>query len=216
MADISFATQTMKTAGTSPTGELRTLQGGRTQATHRPPILFGTRAGSSAERAEVSFTQPSGRPSSVLCGDWPSAPPSSVRRPHRLTACAGSLPAVEMKQGLGGKTPGSRDDLEAAQAAIDFLKRDTNLDGRLTGAAAAECVAFNCLIDTTLAEALRYSMWCEWASLTQLPVRPLPQPVRCCCATCCGVSGRASSSCRCAPSLVPCVVVAGPPYNERI
>lgn len=85
----------------------------------------------------------------------------------------GSLPAVEMKHGLGGDTGAARDDLEAAQACIDFVKRDTNLDGWLPGATAAECVAFNCLLDTTLAEALRYSMWCEWASLAQLPVRSL-------------------------------------------
>jgi Outer mitochondrial membrane transport complex protein len=79
---------------------------------------------------------------------------------------------VEMPHGLGGHAGRSRDDLEAARAAIDFIRQDTDLDKRLSGAASAECAAFNCLVETKLAEAVRYSMWCEWASLSQLPVRP--------------------------------------------
>jgi hypothetical protein len=80
-----------------------------------------------------------------------------------------------MKHGLGGHAGKSRDDMEAATSAIAFLKQDTNLDGSLPGAQSAECDAFSCLVDAKLAEAVRFSMWCEWASLAQLPVRPLVQ-----------------------------------------
>lgn len=96
--------------------------------------------------------------------------------PHRIALhrmAAGCLPAVEMRHGLGGHVPRrSANDLEAAAACLAFLKDDTDLDRRLPGAAAAECAAFSCLLDSRLAEAVRFSMWCEWASLSQLPVRP--------------------------------------------
>lgn len=77
-----------------------------------------------------------------------------------------------MRHGLGGQVSRrSLNDLEAARSCLAFLKEDTDLDKRLTGAVAAECTAFNCLVDSKLSEAVRYSMWCEWASLSQLPVR---------------------------------------------
>jgi hypothetical protein len=80
-----------------------------------------------------------------------------------------------MKAGLGGRTDSrSKDDLEAGLAAITFLRKQVDLDSRLGSAASADCEAFNCLVDTKLSEAVRYSMWCEWASLSQLPVRFLP------------------------------------------
>lgn len=73
---------------------------------------------------------------------------------------------------------------EAAVARADVTRRElrgsggdrtgaaqVDLDARLPGAACADCEAFNCLVDTQLAEAVRYSTWCEWASLSQLPAR---------------------------------------------
>jgi hypothetical protein len=85
---------------------------------------------------------------------------------------AGALPAVEMKSGLGGHTDSScKDDMEAGLSAIKFLQKQVDLDGSLDRAASADCEAFNCFVDSRLADAVRYSLWCEWASLSQLPVR---------------------------------------------
>ena len=83
-----------------------------------------------------------------------------------------------MQHGLGGQVARSKDDFAAARAAIEFVQQDTDLDARLQSAASAECAAFCCLLDTKLSEALRYSMWCEWASLSQLAVRHLNSAVQ--------------------------------------
>jgi hypothetical protein len=87
---------------------------------------------------------------------------------------AGALPAIEMKSGLGGHTDSScKDDMEAGLSAIKFVQKQLDLDGSLDRAASADCEAFNCFVDSRLADAVRYSLWCEWASLSQLPVRDL-------------------------------------------
>lgn len=81
-----------------------------------------------------------------------------------------------MKAGLGGGAARGVGDMEAAAGALAFLRTAVDLDGRLPPAAAAEAAAFGCLVSTRLAEAVRYSMWCEWASLGQLPVRAPSRP----------------------------------------
>jgi Outer mitochondrial membrane transport complex protein len=81
---------------------------------------------------------------------------------------------VEARQGVGGTCVDVSDDVMAATAAIDFLKSIHNLDSWLSRTLSAECTAFTCLLETKLHPALRYSMWCEWHSLYQLPVRISP------------------------------------------
>eukprot|EP00892_Ulva_mutabilis_P010019 jgi/Ulvmu1/738/UM010_0111.1 len=81
----------------------------------------------------------------------------------------GCLPAVESSEGIGGHNKDRYDDLACASAAISFLCKKKDLDKELPASMAAESVAFCCLIDSRLSPAVRYSTWCEWNSVFQLP-----------------------------------------------
>ena len=95
------------------------------------------------------------------------------------TSCSGCLPAVESTDGVGGHNKDRYDDLACASAAISFLCKKKDLDKELPASVAAESVAFCCLIDSRLSPAVRYSTWCEWNSVFQLPVCIPELPVLC-------------------------------------
>lgn len=78
---------------------------------------------------------------------------------------------MESTEGIGGHNKDRYDDLACASSAISFLCKKKDLDKELPASMAAESVAFCCLIDSRLSPAVRYSTWCEWNSVFQLPVR---------------------------------------------
>lgn len=87
---------------------------------------------------------------------------------------AGCLPAVETPDGIAGQSDDRYDDLAAASSVIEFLCTSRGLNSELPGHVCAESEAFTCLLDSHLSNAVRYSTWCEWSSLSQLPVRSIP------------------------------------------
>jgi hypothetical protein len=77
---------------------------------------------------------------------------------------------VDTPEGIAGQSNDRFDDLAAASSVIKFLSKSKRLESELVEHVAAESQAFTCLLDLKLCSAVRYSTWCEWTSLSQLPV----------------------------------------------